>query len=108
MLRRFDNSFARRKLLALFLIAFWVLIPVSLPQSDPDFLDGMEQEEPIEPTALNPGSDSYRTKRKLSIETTLPWIGKEGALTPSLYRIAIQQTAKQDLKIFRLTEVIRC
>jgi hypothetical protein len=53
-------------------------MPASLPQSDPDFLDGMEQEEPVEPAALNPGSDSYRTKRKLSLEATLPWIGGRG------------------------------
>ena len=78
MLRHFGTAQDRRKFLAIFLIGFWLLMPVNLFQSDPDFLDGMEQKEPVESRALDPGSDTYRAKRRLSVEAALPWISGGG------------------------------
>jgi hypothetical protein len=73
MLRRFYIAHCHQKLLAIFLIGFWLLMPVNVPQLDPEILDGIEQEEPLESKALDPGSDNYRAKRRLSVEAVPVW-----------------------------------
>jgi hypothetical protein len=73
MLRRFYIAHHRQKLLVIFLIGFWLLMPVNVPQLDPEIFDGMEQDEPLESKALDPGSDNYRAKRRLSVEAARVW-----------------------------------
>lgn len=78
MLRPFINAPSHHKLLAILLIGFWLLMPAGLPQLDPEIFDGMEQQEPIESRALDPGSDNYRAKRRLFPQAALPWISGGG------------------------------
>lgn len=85
MLRRFYIAHHHQKLLVIFLIGFWLLIPVNLPQLDPEIFDGTEREEPLESKALDPGSDNYRAKRRLFVEAALVWTARGGrdATVPS-------------------------
>lgn len=106
MLRRFYIAHHHQKLLVIFLIGFWLLMPVNVPQLDPEILDGIEQEEPLESKALDPGSDNYRAKRRLSVEAARVWT-TEGALTLASRRTSPQRTPKRQLKIYNLTEVFR-
>lgn len=78
MLRRFYIAHHHQKLLVIFLIGFWLLIPVNLPQLDPEIFDGTEREEPLESKALDPGSDNYRAKRRLFVEAALVWTAGGG------------------------------
>lgn len=109
MLRRFDFVQDSQKLLVIFLIGFWLLLPFDFPQPDPVFFDGMDQQAPSEFSAINPDSNMRRANREISLQAASAWAGGEAliASTLSSHQTNPKQT-KRALKIYDFTEVFRC